>query len=81
MFNVCVERAIPHDVSDIIPSFNQRRIFTVYRPRYSYTSKQFINTYGCDSFGYHSHGLTGLRENLQTGYIWRIIYKLKPTGL
>ena len=81
MFNVCVERAIPHDVSNIILSSNQRKMFTVYRPRYNYTSKQFINTCGCKSFVYNSHGLTGFSYIIQTGYIWRIIYRLKPTGL
>ena len=81
MFNVCVECAIPHNMSKIIPSFKQSKIVTVYRPRYNYAIKKFINISGCNSLEYNLYDRKGLSEILQTGYTWRIIYRLKPTGL
>ena len=81
MLNLYVKRDSTPDVINIIPSFNPMELFIVYSPGYDDTSKQFINIPGCNSFKYHLHNWTGLSKIIQTVYVWRIIYTIKPIGL
>ena len=81
MFNICIKHAITHDAIDIIISFNQRKLFIVYINIFDDARKQFFNISGCNSCKYHFHDRTGINGFFQTGYIRKISYTLKPTGL
>ena len=56
-------------------------MYIIYGSGSDIASKKFINISGCHSFGYHLPNQTGLKKILQTRYIRRIIYTLKPTKL
>ena len=43
--------------------------------------KRFVNIYGCINYRYPSYFRTGIGNILKTGYVRRISYTLKHTGL
>ena len=65
----------------IIPSFYPSKLYIIYSPGYDIESKKFNNISGFNSFKYHSRYCTFLNNVLQTRYVLRIKYKLKPTRL
>ena len=74
--NVCVI-----SLSDVILSFNCCKLYIIYGPKYKITIKWFIYISGSSIFEYHAYNSTGLKDILQTRYVWIISYMLKPSML